>query len=134
MVIGLGVSAIGDSWTSFAQNVKLVEAYYDKLDHDELPILKGHHLSQQDEVIRKKILDLIYRYRADWTDEEYSSFGAAINLELLDELQHDGLVVMTENGIEVQDKGKPFIRNICMAFDVHLWSKKDVEVKFSRTI
>ena len=40
LLIGLGVSAISDSWTGFAQNVKTVEAYYEKLESNQLPLTK----------------------------------------------------------------------------------------------
>lgn len=134
MVIGLGVSAISDTWTSFAQNVKKVETYYELLDNMQFPIIKGHHLTHQDLVVRKKILELICRYKTTWTEEELLSFGLEINFELLDELKADGLVSLDDNGIQVLDAGKPFIRNICMLFDVRMWKNEKKGVVFSKTI
>lgn len=134
MVIGLGVSAISDTWTSFAQNVKKVETYYELLENDKLPILKGHHLTQQDLVVRKKILDLICKYETSWTEEELLSFGLEINFEMLEELKADQLITINDNGIKVLDKGKPFIRNICMPFDVRMWTTRGKDVVFSKTV
>jgi oxygen-independent coproporphyrinogen-3 oxidase len=36
-------------------------------------------------------------------------------------MENDGLVVLLEKGVRVTDEGIPFLRNICMAFDAHLW-------------
>ena len=38
MMIGLGISAIGDSWYGFAQNEKKLEDYYSRLAANELPV------------------------------------------------------------------------------------------------
>ncbi|MFY0598592.1 MAG: oxygen-independent coproporphyrinogen III oxidase [Cyclobacteriaceae bacterium] len=134
MVIGLGVSAISDTWTAFAQNVKKIETYYDLIENDQMPILKGHVMTRQDLVVRKKILDLICKYETEWTEEELLSFGLEINFELLEELQADNLIFLHDNGLKVLEAGKPFIRNTCMPFDVRMWNTKEKEVFFSKTI
>jgi oxygen-independent coproporphyrinogen-3 oxidase len=41
---------------------------------------------------------------------------------------------MSENCIEVTEKGKPFVRNICMAFDLRLKRKAPLTQLFSMTI
>src|SRR5690606_2246986 len=53
VMIGLGVSAISDSWTGFAQNEKKIEDYYDRLDLNELPLYRGHLLTTEDERMRQ---------------------------------------------------------------------------------
>lgn len=134
LVVGLGVSAIGDSWTSFAQNVKSIEAYYERLDEGQLPILKGHHLTVQDVIVRTKILDLICRYRTTWTEEELYTFGFDLNFELLEVLKLDGLIEWSDYGVQVTERGRPYIRNICMAFDIRMNQNKEQKVVFSRTV
>ena len=133
-VVGLGVSAISDTWTSFAQNVKSVEAYYEKIEQGQLPLLKGHHLTVEDIVVRRKILDLICRYEAVWTEEEIISFGLDINFDQLDQLIADDLVEICDGGMKVTEKGRPFIRNICMPFDVRMWKGQEKNIIFSKTI
>ncbi len=133
-VIGLGVSAISDTWTSFVQNVKSVEAYYEKVDQGQLPILKGHHLTTEDVIVRRKILDLICKYETTWTDQEINAFGFDINFENLDMLTADGLIEVTDSGMKVTEKGRPFIRNVCMPLDVRMWNNKEKKVTFSRTV
>ena len=52
----------------------------------------------------------------------------------LQEMQNDGLLHIANNHIEVPDAGKPFIRNICMAFDLHLQRKMPNTKIFSMTV
>ena len=57
-MIGLGVSAISDMWTSFAQNEKGVEQYYERIDQGQHTVVKGHHLSKEDQIIRQHLLNI----------------------------------------------------------------------------
>src|SRR5690606_7655028 len=61
LLIGLGVSSISDAWTALAQNVKTVEKYYEMIDAGELPVVKGHLLTEEDVVLRRYILDMMCR-------------------------------------------------------------------------
>lgn len=47
LMVGLGVSSISDSWYAFAQNVKTVEEYYEEIDKGEIPIFRGHELTEE---------------------------------------------------------------------------------------
>ena len=131
LLVGLGVSSIGDSWTAFAQNVKKVEEYLELVNQGELPIFKGHLLSTEDEVIRKHILNIMCKGKTDWKDEYYRHHALALSLSRLDDLQADGLIEFDENGLEVKPIGKRFLRNICMALDARLWDKQTQEQLFS---
>src|SRR5690606_13850004 len=53
LMIGLGVSSISDCWTAFAQNEKVLEDYYDRLEKNEIPIYRGHLLNDEDLIIRR---------------------------------------------------------------------------------
>jgi oxygen-independent coproporphyrinogen-3 oxidase len=55
-------------------------------------------------------------------------------LEHLQEMKEDGLLTIAENSIKVTEKGKPFVRNICMAFDLRLIRKAPQTQLFSMTI
>jgi oxygen-independent coproporphyrinogen-3 oxidase len=51
--IGLGASAISDSWTAYAQNEKSVKGYLQQIrESAELPIIKNHFLTEEDQRIR----------------------------------------------------------------------------------
>jgi oxygen-independent coproporphyrinogen-3 oxidase len=49
-------------------------------------------------------------------------------------MEKDGLVHFIPNGIQVTEAGKPFVRNICMAFDLLLKRKAPDTALFSMTI
>ena len=55
-------------------------------------------------------------------------------LKRLEELEKDGLVIISENGLSVPDKARPFVRNICMAFDLLLQRTGTKNNLFSKTI
>ncbi len=52
----------------------------------------------------------------------------------LREMETDGLLLFKENGIQVTDLGKAHVRNICMAFDLHLKRKAPETALFSMTV
>ena len=133
-MIGLGVSSISDSWYAFAQNVKTVEEYYKIIEEGEIPIFRGHELTEEDLVIRRHILDIMCHYETSWADEE--SYHAIIDecIPRLTELIEDGFLELGNKRLKVTEAGKPFIRNICMAFDVRLIRNKPQTQLFSMTI
>ena len=55
-------------------------------------------------------------------------------LNQLKEMENDGLLIIKENSIAVTEKGKPYVRNICMAFDLRLKRKAPETELFSMTI
>jgi oxygen-independent coproporphyrinogen-3 oxidase len=130
ILIGLGVSAISDCWTGFAQNVKTVEEYMSIVNEGKLPVFKGHILTSTDLVIRKHILDIMCKGSTEWSAEEISP-ELATAISRLKPLVDDGLVMLSDESLQVTTKGKRFLRNICMAFDVRLWERKSSEQVFS---
>ncbi|WP_418263334.1 oxygen-independent coproporphyrinogen III oxidase [Flavobacterium faecale] len=134
LMIGLGVSSISDSWYCFAQNVKTIEEYYQKLEQNKLPIYRGHHLTAEDLIIRKHILNLMCQFSTSWTiDSDFFEELPEILLQL-NEMQKDGLLEIHQNDLLVTEKGKPYVRNICMAFDLRLKKKAPQTQLFSMTI
>ena len=134
LMIGLGVSSISDSWYSFAQNEKNLDDYYARLEHNEIPVYRGHVLSVEDLIIRQHILNLMCTFQTTWdAPEQYFAELPEVLAQLV-EMQQDGLLHMTEQSIHVTEQGQPFVRNICMAFDLHLKRKKPENRIFSMTI
>jgi len=131
LMVGLGVSSISDSWFAFAQNVKKVEDYLELVNKGQLPVLKGHHLSEEDLIIRKHILNLMCKGKTDWDINEPLIDAMISGLERAKTLQQDGLIIISEHGLTVTPLGKRFLRNICMAFDAHLWASQPETQLFS---
>ncbi|KIC01450.1 coproporphyrinogen III oxidase [Flavobacterium sp. JRM] len=134
LMIGLGVSSISDSWYSFAQNVKSIEDYYQLLEWDKLPVVKGHILTEEDLIIRKHILNLMCNFETTWSEESNYFKEIPEILTQLKEMENDGLLTIANETIKVTEAGKPFVRNICMAFDLHLKRKAPETSLFSMTI
>jgi len=134
LMIGLGVSSISDSWYSFAQNLKTIEEYYQALESNKLPIYRGHLLTNEDLIIRRHILNLMCHFETSWDNKEnYFDEIPSILVEL-EEMQTDGLLEISKKKIQVTEAGKPFVRNICMAFDLMLKRKAPDTKLFSMTI
>jgi len=134
LMISLGVSAIGDSWYGFAQNVKAVEEYQHLLDHDILPIFKGHILTPEDLTLRRHILNIMCHLRTKFTNLEMSSEAFLMIKSNLDEMEKDGLILWEENELLVTDKGRSFCRNVAMAFDFKMQRNKPENKLFSMTV
>lgn len=134
VMIGLGVSSISDSWNAFAQNKKSLEDYYAKLNKDELPLFRGHILNNEDLIIRKHILNLMCQFKTSWNDATTYFPEITTILPNLTEMEKDGLLEFGDQSILVTEKGKPYVRNICMAFDLRLKRKAPQTQLFSMTI
>ena len=133
-MIGLGVSAIGDSWYGFSQNVKNVEDYYHLVGEGIIPVVKGHILNQEDLIIRKHILNLMCHFQTVWTLTDLYFDELPQVLEDLQEMEEDGLLVRSDGQLTITSKGQPFVRNVCMAFDLHLKRKRPETPLFSMTV
>jgi oxygen-independent coproporphyrinogen-3 oxidase len=133
-LIGLGVSSISDSWDAFVQNEKVVESYHERVARGELPTIRGHKLTREDLVLRRHILNLMTRFKTDWSSaESYTPYLESV-ANRLEGPRRDGLVRLAESRCEVTDAGRAFLRNICMAFDARIDSNADAARQFSRTV
>lgn len=134
LMVGLGVSSISDSWYAFAQNVKTVEEYYTELEKGEIPIFKGHHLTAEDLVLRRHILNIMCHFETAWKETSLQHPLIEDAIIRLSEMIEDGLLTVNDSQLVVTEKGKPFVRNICMAFDAKLIRNKPTTQLFSMTI
>lgn len=133
LLIGLGMSAISDSWFGFAQNEKDLEAYYKRIENKQLPVFKGHELNDEDLIIRQHVLNIMCRFETNWTNELHFTDLTDVLISLK-ELENDGLINLNHEDLKVTEKGKAFIRNICMAFDLRLKRNKPDRQLFSMTV
>ncbi|OZI07764.1 oxygen-independent coproporphyrinogen III oxidase [Siphonobacter sp. BAB-5385] len=129
VLVGLGASSISDCWTAFAQNLKDIEAYTAAVEQQTFPILKGHALTDEDLHIRRQILDLMCRFETQWQPGSSSEIEAA-----LQGLQDDQLIEYTVDRVCVTEKGRAFLRNICMVFDEKLKKNQPQQPLFSKTV
>jgi oxygen-independent coproporphyrinogen-3 oxidase len=134
LMIGLGVSSISDSWYGFAQNTKSLDEYYFMLENHKIPVVKGHLLSTEDLMIRRHILNTMCQFKTNWNSKTTYFKEVKGIVEELQEMVEDGLIEIHNNELLILEKGKPFVRNVCMAFDLRLKRKKPETQLFSMTI
>lgn len=133
LLIGLGASSISDCGTAYVQNPKHVEDYYSAVKTGHSPFVKGHLLNHEDLVLRGHITNLMCNFKTQWNNAEEQCDALFEGLEMLDELEKDGLLIRKAKSIEVLPAGRNFIRNICMALDARLRRKKPETQIFSST-
>jgi len=85
-----------------------------------LPVARGHILNKEDLVVRRHILNLMCLLGTSWKDEKMNLPEMPEIIHRLKEMQNDGLVVLEDKYINVTEKGKTFVRNVAMAFDLRM--------------
>lgn len=134
VLLGLGVSSISDSWSGFSQNVKDIDEYQTMIENNQLPMLKGHILTDEDLTIRQQILDIMCQFATSWTDDDFSFEEKQVLFSKLEGFKQDGFLTYDRNSLQVKPEGRPFIRNICMAFDKRMLQEKTERKLFSQTV
>jgi oxygen-independent coproporphyrinogen-3 oxidase len=124
-LVSCGVSAISAVAATYSQNVKSLEAYYDLIDRNELPIERGIRLTMDDAMRRNIIQMLMCQFELSTSAIEQAypiDFADYFRDELqeLRTLEADGLVTLEEGWINVTARGRLLIRNVCMVFDRYL--------------
>ena len=133
LMVGLGMSAISDSWYAFAQNEKSVEEYQKRVEEGIIPVVKGHILNEEDLKLRRHILNLMCQLETTFTPENsFEELPEA--LKKLQEMQEDGLVEISGNTVKITEKGRVFTRNVAMAFDLRMMRKMPETRLFSMTV
>jgi oxygen-independent coproporphyrinogen-3 oxidase len=130
----LGCSSIGDAWSVFAQNLKEVEAYEAAVAGGNIPIYRGHVLNQEDQILRRHVLNIMTRGETDWSEAAlYTDYLEEVAPKLAEPVK-DGLITLGKHSAKVTEAGRPFLRNLCMAFDARLARKEPQGQVFSSTI
>jgi len=124
-LIGLGASAIGMLGPTYYQNYRTLPEYYQCLDRQTLPIMRGFEMSPDDLVRRSVIQALMCHFElckesieTSWLLDFDTYF--APELEDLALMESEGLVELDRHWISVTPRGRLLIRSICMAFDRYL--------------
>jgi len=137
-LIALGVTAIGKVGPTYSQNYRTLDDYYDALDRDELPIMRGLELNA-DDVARRAIIQALMCHfelsKDSFNIAHLIDFDKyfAVELEELREYEQEGLLTMSEHWISVTPKGRMLIRNICMVFDKYLRTRTE-HAQYSKVI
>lgn len=119
LLLGLGVSAISDAGTAFAQNEKTLHDYYTRISKSGMAVRRGYFLSVEDQFFRQYIADIACRGFTGFRPE-HRDILERICFPALEPLSRDGLVVYDAAGARLTALGHYFIRNVCSAFDLYL--------------
>lgn len=137
-LLAFGVSAIGQIGACYAQNVKTLDEYYDLLDADELPVMRGLELTADDLLRRSIIQALMCHFELSIESIEIAHLIRfreyfADEIAALEEMQAAGLVEMDEEWITVLPPGRLLVRAVAMVFDRYLRESRE-RARYSRVI
>ena len=141
-MVALGSSGISDVADAYAQNHKRLNSYYQSIEAGKLPVERGVSLSDDDQIRRHVITELMcnsylsfpdveQRFRIDFHDyfgKELATMagpGGAVE---------EGMAAVANDHITATELGTVFIRNVAMTFDVYLKKVKRDKPVFSRTV
>jgi len=140
-VLGMGISAIGDVRSCYAQNFKKLGSYREAVEAGRLPVERGIARTKDDDLRREIIHELMCNFRV-----EIPAFEAAHGIVFRDYFAEDlrrlaaheaeQLVTVTPERIEATPVGELFVRNLAMCFDRYWREKHEGSDKpiFSRTV
>jgi oxygen-independent coproporphyrinogen-3 oxidase len=137
-LLAFGVSAIGKIGPVYSQNVKTLDEYYDALDRDELPVLRGIELTADDLLRRSIIQALMCHFELSIESVEIAhliDFSEYFSEELDDlrEMAKAGLVRVEDDWITVLPAGRLLVRGIAMVFDRYLRVDRE-RARYSKVI
>ena len=140
-LIAFGPSAISELRTGFAQSVRGLDEWEERVASDGLATFRGHLLTEEDRRRAWVIKQIMCRggVRAgDYESVFGDDFGARFARELagLAPFERDGLVIREgESDFRATDDGRLLVRNIAMLFDAYLEAQQRSEAPlFSKTI
>lgn len=124
VLIGLGATAIGRLPQGYVQNAVATGEYMRRIAESGLATARGFELSQDDNarayVINRLMCDLDFSAEAVRSQFEGSADELIETAQTIVEMDADGLVEETEQGFQVTERGRPFVRSICSCFDAYL--------------
>ena len=137
-LLGLGVSSISSIENMYAQNEKELKSYYRAIKKNQSALVKGLVLNADDEVRRAVIHALMCNFQVNKQDIS-AQFGItfddyfAHSIADLHGFEQDGLITMNDTHINIADRGRLLVRNICMSFDRYL-TQPAHQTRYSRVI
>ena len=129
VLVGLGLSSISETPDFFHQNLKKLDEYKTRINQKNLATLKGHSFTEEDKIFREMILKFMSTGRV-----KISSTYENWLRTYLSEMLGDKLIKISNEEFKITKKGKPFLRNACMALDKRLQKKNPQHTVFSKAL
>ncbi len=138
-LLGLGVSAISHIGDSFSQNPRDLASWEIATDSGHLPVWRGRHLDQDDQVRGDVIQQLMCRGSIDIAalerryDIDFHRYFADA-MARMQPLVTDGLVVLERWRISATSRGRLLLRIIAMCFDRYLTQQSSAQTHYSSAV
>lgn len=137
-LLAFGVSSISSIGNTYSQNSKNLTEYYAAINTNQLPIIKGLTLTDDDLLRREVISQIICNFELDYKkiNRQFGVDVAQYFADALTELkvfEEDGLIEFTQAKLHVKPCGRLLVRRICMAFDSYVSSSVNSHVSQQQT-
>ncbi len=136
-IYSFGMSAISQTINAYWQNIKELPDFYAAIDAGQVPVTRGYLMTEEDKIRRETIMRLMCDLSLTYGEMSRKlgidfTHHFARELASIADMESDGLVKFTSDGLEITLAGRFFIRNIAMRFDAYL--PKEQERRFSKTV
>jgi oxygen-independent coproporphyrinogen III oxidase len=132
-LLGLGPTTTSAFGRYYYQSVYSNKEYYEALDGDMFPILRGFQLTDDDLIRRDVMFSILCKQEIVFAELD-QKHRIDFTVYFADELEHiinrftdEGLVEVTGDKITISAWGRFFSRNICRVFDKY-WKDKDYKI------
>jgi len=135
-----GMSAIADLGGAFLQNDRETRSYEQRVGRGELPVVRGHVRTPDDDLRRAAIQSIMCRMRLDLDELERETGHTDLAETFAEEWKAfapfvaDGLCRVEGHRMEVLPVGRLFLRHLAMLFDAYLEKPRPGERRFSQTV
>ena len=129
VLLGLGVSAISETPTCFHQNEKAFPVYERRVQAGEMPTLRGHLLTAEDQERRTQILQFMTQSQVALSPAQQADAPL-----FLQSMLDDGLVEIRDRELLLTEAGRPFLRNAAVFFDERLRRQQPETRTFSQAL
>jgi oxygen-independent coproporphyrinogen-3 oxidase len=124
VLLGLGASAVGRLPQGYVQNAVPVGQFASAVAECRLPVVRGAALSAEDRVRAYAIERLMCDFRLRGADLR-ARYGAEAEPVIADadrisSADSDGVLAWEDDTLWITERGRPFVRSICAAFDPYL--------------
>ncbi|HEG8194852.1 TPA: oxygen-independent coproporphyrinogen III oxidase, partial [Campylobacter jejuni] len=136
-LVGVGLTSIGEGQRHYAQNFKDMSSYEAALDRGVLPFERGVALSDDDELRKAVIMELMANFKLDIKSIEKEfciDFQEYFKEDLKALEEYKDFINFDENFIKVNETGVLLIRNIAMCFDAYMKNISEDKKVFSKTV
>lgn len=124
-VYGFGASSISQLDSAYSQNIKTTSQYIENIENNNLAVLRGYSLNDNEKIVRYIINSIMCNYYVDL--HQVANYFARSIYDIKKVIQYsesnfndfisDGLIDINDDVITVHKRGRLFTRNISMRFD-----------------